>query len=217
MLLITEVLILQADTHTLSFRTSMHAGVKTLAISSRSDASRPREHFQRTRIPSPCRASQRRGIPGDSKIRDGAKHKHFISAPWLEPPHLCRIWGVQPAETQHPRLDPHNHLPRSGFGESRRWCPGRDAPERRGGCSRASLAGSQAERAGLEIIQSAIKTPLSKQGHLYGKLWKKTPPLVPNSEGRAMQEQVWDDQVKLAQLPQNPPGISKAGAEGAQS
>lgn len=45
------------------------------------------------------------------------------------------------------------------------------------------------------------------------KIQTKTPPLVLSSEWRAVR----DDEVKLAQLPQNPPGISKAGAEGAQS
>lgn len=39
----------------------------------------------------------------------------------------------------------------------------------RGGCLCVSLAESQAERAGLEIIQKETKTCLSKQRHLYGK------------------------------------------------
>ena len=135
---------------------------------------------------------------------------------WSLPIH-AQFWVFSRLKPTAPGWTPRNHLLRSASGESRQQRPGRDAPERQGGCLCASLARSQAERAGLEIIQSAIKTRLSNQRHWYGKLRRKTPPLVPSSEGRAMRERVWDDQVKLAQLPQNLPGISKAGAEGAES
>lgn len=93
-----------------------------------------------------------------------------------------------------PGLTPHQLL-RHGFGKRQQPCPGRDAPKgRAGGCLCTSLAGSQEEGAGLKIIQSPIKTHLSRQRHLHGKQQRENSFNPQFGEGR-----VRDDQVKPSQ------------------
>ena len=127
-------------------------------------------------------------IPVESKIFEGmspqqAETIHFSALDGTSP--SMHNFGCSASRNPPPRLDHRNHLLGSDFGESCQWCPGRDAPGSQGGCLSASLAGSQAEQAGLGIILSTIKTHLSKRDicmenckgkiFLWSPVWRRGP------------------------------------------
>lgn len=181
MLLITEVLISQTGTHTLGFRTSMHKRVRHWQSLPRVMLPEPESILNTHKFPVPVEHPMAEGHAGrfvKTQAQCQEKMFHFSTlagaSPSLENFGCSTSW-IPPAQAW-----PHIQLLRHGFGKRQQWCPGGDAPKgRAGGCLCTSLAGSQEERAGLKIIQSTIKTHLSRQTHLHGKRQRKTPPSAP--------------------------------------